>query len=181
MPRRLAVMGWIVGAGAVHVGLPVALARRTRRAAVTAPAAIRQAGLGCVGLGAAGLAWSLAQHFKAAPAGGYEVVARAPEYLLRSGPYRFSRNPMYVAELGMWAGWTLLFANPVLGGATALWALAMRYAVTLEEAALAARFGDAWQQYAAQTPRWIGRATVEALVDARTTLAQRQRASSQAG
>jgi protein-S-isoprenylcysteine O-methyltransferase Ste14 len=181
MPRRLAVMGWIVGADAVHVGLPVALARRTRRAAVTAPAAIRQAGLGCVGLGAAGLAWSLAQHFKAAPAGGYEVVARAPEYLLRSGPYRFSRNPMYVAELGMWAGWTLLFANPVLGGATALWALAMRYAVTLEEAALAARFGDAWQQYAAQTPRWIGRATVEALVDARTTLAQRQRASSQAG
>jgi protein-S-isoprenylcysteine O-methyltransferase Ste14 len=165
MSRRLAVVVWIVGAGAVHVGLPFAVARRTRRAAVTAPAGVRRAGVGCVGLGAAGLTWSLAQHFKAAPEGGYEVIARAPEYLLRSGPYRFSRNPMYVAELGMWTGWTLLFANPILGGATALWAFAMRHSVTLEEQALAARFGDAWRDYTAQTPRWLGRAAaIKALI-----------------
>lgn len=168
--RRLAATTWTVGATAVHVWLPWVVARRTRRAAVTAPAAIRLAGLGCVGLGAAGLTWSLAQHFKAAPEGGYEVIARAPEYLVRSGPYRFSRNPMYLAELGMWAGWTVLFANPILGGATVLWAFAMRHAVTLEEAALAARFGDAWREYAAHTPRWIGRAAaIEAPVDAQAS------------
>jgi protein-S-isoprenylcysteine O-methyltransferase Ste14 len=80
----------------------------------------------------------------------------APEYLLRSGPYRFTRNPMYVFKLVIWTGWSLLFSDPVLAGLAGLLALGLNRAARLEESALAARFGDAWQEYASRTPRWIG-------------------------
>jgi protein-S-isoprenylcysteine O-methyltransferase Ste14 len=153
MSRRMAVAVWIAGVAAAHAALPVAIAGRTRHATTPAPAAARLAGLGCLAAGTAGLVWSLAQHFKAAKSG-YEFTL-TPEYLLRSGPYRFSRNPMCVSELTMWAGWTLLFADPVLAGAAGLLALAMRHSISLEEAALGARFGDTWREYAAQTSRWI--------------------------
>lgn len=34
-----------------------------------------------------------------------------PTYLLRNGPYAFTRNPMYVAELALWFGWALLYGS----------------------------------------------------------------------
>jgi protein-S-isoprenylcysteine O-methyltransferase Ste14 len=158
MSRPAAVTFWVVGVGTFHVAFPLAVAKRTRHLARPALPAAWLAGLGSLVVGTAGLTWSLAQHFKAARDGGFEISV-APEYLLQSGPYRYSRNPMYIAELGMWTGWTLLFNNPVLAGATVLLALAMRHSVTLEEAALAARFTDTWHEYAAETPRWIGKAS----------------------
>jgi protein-S-isoprenylcysteine O-methyltransferase Ste14 len=107
-------------------------------------------------IGSAGFAWSLAQHVEAAPPGGYEVGTLAPEYLLRAGPYRFCRNPMYLSELAIWTGWALLFADPLLAGLTGVLAVVFDRAATIEEASLAARFGDSWHEYAARTPRWIG-------------------------
>ena len=88
------------------------------------------------------------------PEGGYKM-ALTPDYLLQSGSYRMSRNPMYVAELAMWTGWALLLENPVVAAATALLAVGLRHAVTVEEAAIAARFGDDWNEYATRTPRWL--------------------------
>ncbi len=156
--RRTAVAVWLVGVGAAHIGLPVAVAATTRRAALKAPAAVRLAGLTLLVSGFAGLTWSLAQHFRAAPEGGYKM-ALTPDYLLESGPYRFSRNPMYVAEVAIWAGWSVVFANSVLMGATTLFGLGLRRAARVEEEAMAARFGDAWIEYAARTPRWLGTPT----------------------
>ena len=34
-----------------------------------------------------------------------------PSFLIMRGPYRFTRNPMYVAELGLWLGWALFFGS----------------------------------------------------------------------
>ena len=37
-----------------------------------------------------------------------------PKLLIVSGPYRLTRNPMYVAELGMWLGWAVFFGSVLL-------------------------------------------------------------------
>jgi protein-S-isoprenylcysteine O-methyltransferase Ste14 len=138
-----------------HGLVPVSVGRRSGRSVARPPSAVTLAAIGCLLAGTTGVAWSLAQHVEAAPEGGYEVITLAPEYLLRTGPYRFSRNPMYASEVMVWVGWTLLFADPVLAGLTGLLALGLDRAARLEETALAARFGDTWREYTARTPRWI--------------------------
>ena len=37
-----------------------------------------------------------------------------PGYLLRQGPYRLIRNPMYAGEAIVWAGWGLVYASPAV-------------------------------------------------------------------
>ena len=81
---------------------------------------------------------------------------RGADALITSGPFRFTRNPIYlgntVAMLGLSVyldnGW---FALLGFGAAIAIDRLAIRR----EEAHLAARFGEAWLAYAAHTPRWL--------------------------
>jgi protein-S-isoprenylcysteine O-methyltransferase Ste14 len=146
---------WSVGIAVVHVGIPIGLARATRPATFQPRPVVRLIGLSSLLGGLAGLIWALAQHFKAVPEGGYKM-ALTPDYLLQSGPYQYSRNPMYVAELAMWAGWSLLLASPTVAGATVLLGFGLGRAVRLEEEALAARFGETWEAYAAGTPRWLG-------------------------
>jgi protein-S-isoprenylcysteine O-methyltransferase Ste14 len=155
VPRRAAVAIWTTGIVAVHGVLPIAIARRRRTVASRNPAG-RFVGVGCLLAGTSGLAWSLAQHFEAAPDGGYELFTFAPEYLLRNGPYQFSRNPMYVSEILVWSGWSLLFADPILAALSCGLLFGLNRAARLEEAALEARFGQTWRQYAARTPRWVG-------------------------
>jgi protein-S-isoprenylcysteine O-methyltransferase Ste14 len=157
MTRRAAVGVWTVGIAIVHIALPVLLAWTTRRHALQAATPVRVVGLASLVGGLAGMIWSLSQHFEAVPEGRYKM-ALTPNYLLQSGPYRYSRNPMYVGELAMWGGWSLLLASPTVAGATVLLALGMSRAVASEEAALATHFGKTWEAYAAQTPRWLGRA-----------------------
>jgi protein-S-isoprenylcysteine O-methyltransferase Ste14 len=156
LPWQAIALVWSAGVLGAHALLPVALARRSPRTGERPRGAARLAGVGCLVAGSLGLVWSLAQHFEAAPEHGLKVMTLAPAYLLRAGPYRFSRNPMYVSEVVVWAGWTLLFADPLLATLTGLFALTLKRAARLEEAALAARFGEDWREYAARTPRWIG-------------------------
>ncbi|WP_181706782.1 methyltransferase family protein [Chthonobacter rhizosphaerae] len=82
---------------------------------------------------------------------------RAADRLVTSGPFHFSRNPIYVGNAALIAGcgiavgsvWLLALA-PVAAYAT------HRLAVLREERHLAARFGEAWAAYARSTPRWLG-------------------------
>ena len=111
MSRRTAVGVWIIGIGLAHMVLPLGVGWATRRSAFKDYPAIRLVGLASLSGGFGGLAWSLAQHYQAVPDGGYKM-ALTPDYLLQSGPYRLSRNPMYVAELAMWTGWALLLETP---------------------------------------------------------------------
>ena len=83
------------------------------------------------------------------------AVSLVPEQLLASGPYRFSRNPMYLGEAAMWLGWSLYYGSPVVSAATAALAAGMGYAVGREEKTLEERFGRQWVDYAARVPRWV--------------------------
>jgi protein-S-isoprenylcysteine O-methyltransferase Ste14 len=84
-----------------------------------------------VGAGAALLVRAMTGHYRAAPHGW--DMRLAPAYLLKGGPHRFSRNPMYVGEAAIWAGWAMLFGSvPVAGGLVMLTAI-QAGAVRLEE------------------------------------------------
>ena len=144
------VFAWL----GLFVAIPLAIGRRGRKLGWRRerPSLVNRAGVVPLGLGAAGLGWCLASHY--AP-GETAPVSLVPESLIAKGPYRFSRNPMYVCEQTVLLGWTIYFGSPgLLAGMAALGA-AMRYAVGREERTLEDRFGDAWRQYASRVPRWI--------------------------
>lgn len=116
------------------------------------PSVLNRAGIVPFGLGAAGLGWCLAVHY----APGEKVpVSLVPESLIAKGPYRVSRNPMYVCEQAVLLGWTIYFGSPALVAAMSALGAGMRYAVGREERTLAGRFGDSWREYASKVPRWI--------------------------
>ena len=76
--------------------------------------------------------------------------------LVVRGPFRFTRNPMYlglvILTLGIafWVGWLPMFVAPLLVFATANWAH-----IPFEEAKMRRQFGPAFDQYMRQVRRWI--------------------------
>ena len=83
---------------------------------------------------------------------------RAATALVTSGPFAFSRNPIYLGNTLMMVGAGLAFGNPwriATGLAAAL--LVERLAIRREEQHLDARFGPAWRDYSARVGRWVGR------------------------
>lgn len=82
-----------------------------------------------------------------------------PRALVARGPYRHVRNPMYVATAAVIAGEGLLIARPILLVAAAVYLLALGLLVRrVEEPRLAARFGEAWDEYRRHVPGWLPRA-----------------------
>jgi protein-S-isoprenylcysteine O-methyltransferase Ste14 len=81
-----------------------------------------------------------------------------PSFLMMRGPYRFTRNPMYIAELGLWLGWALFFGSPgVLIGCLVFWLGANLIILPREERGLEAALGHAYLQYKNRVPRWLGK------------------------
>ncbi len=82
---------------------------------------------------------------------------RGATTLVKNGPYRYSRNPIYVAHTLWLAGGGLVFGIGWLILAALAAAMAThQLAVLREERHLAAKFGNDWAQYAARVPRWLG-------------------------
>jgi protein-S-isoprenylcysteine O-methyltransferase Ste14 len=76
--------------------------------------------------------------------------------LVEAGPFRFSRNPVYLGFLVAMLGFALRWGE--LWGWIALLAghlLLDRLVVAKEEAYLAGRFGDAYAAYRARVRRWL--------------------------
>jgi len=76
--------------------------------------------------------------------------------LCTDGPFRFSRNPIYVGDWFILAGVSLLLHTlwPLLF-APLIWAM-LRYGVIRhEEAHLEAKFGAAYRHYKGRVRRWI--------------------------
>ena len=76
--------------------------------------------------------------------------------LVTGGPYRFSRNPMYVGLALFLTAWAVWLGDPLnlllIGG---FLAAVTAWQIKPEERALAARFPEAFPTYAARTRRWI--------------------------
>jgi protein-S-isoprenylcysteine O-methyltransferase Ste14 len=81
-----------------------------------------------------------------------------PVHLVMSGPYRFSRNPMYVAMTMLILGWAWAFESATIAWYAVFMILAFHLRILLgEEPRLAREFGGDWLRYRSRVPRWIGR------------------------
>lgn len=81
-----------------------------------------------------------------------------PERLVVGGPFRWVRNPGYVAAIALLVGQALLFASPRLLVYAASIALGFHLFVLLyEEPALRRQFGAEYEAYCRAVPRWIPR------------------------
>lgn len=79
-----------------------------------------------------------------------------PKRLVTSGPYRFTRNPMYVSTLTILLGWCALWDSPGLHIHTVVTLLVVVARVCyLEEVWVQRHFGTEWERYRARTPRWL--------------------------
>lgn len=87
------------------------------------------------------------------------VDPRAPanaSALVSGGVYGFTRNPMYLGFVLMLAGWVAFLASPALIALVAAYAFYLdKVQIPPEEAALKARFGAAFDDYAARVRRWV--------------------------
>lgn len=79
-----------------------------------------------------------------------------PSTFIATGPYRFSRNPMYLGLVIAYVGGILLYGSlwPLLALAAPVAALS-RTVVPYEEARMRLRFGDSYDAYCASVRRWI--------------------------
>ena len=82
----------------------------------------------------------------------------APRRVVAVGPYRWVRNPMYLAALLVVLGETWLFLSlPLLLYAGALAVLVALFVIGYEEPTLRRRFGESYLQYQRTIARWIPR------------------------
>jgi protein-S-isoprenylcysteine O-methyltransferase Ste14 len=76
--------------------------------------------------------------------------------LVDTGPFAYVRNPLYVGNILLWAGFALAaripWAPPLL---VLLLALEYHAIVRWEERLLASRIGPAYEGYLSRVPRWI--------------------------
>ena len=81
---------------------------------------------------------------------------RAAKHLVRSGPFRFSRNPIYLGNVMIVTGVGFALGSRwFVIGAVVMFFLLQELAIKREEQHLKARFGADWDTYAAKTRRWI--------------------------
>jgi protein-S-isoprenylcysteine O-methyltransferase Ste14 len=79
-----------------------------------------------------------------------------PQHLVVSGPYRISRNPMYVAVTLILIGWAGAFQTRAHWYYALVVVAAFHARVVLAEEPWAARtFGVEWQRYKERVPRWL--------------------------
>lgn len=76
--------------------------------------------------------------------------------LISSGPFALIRNPLYVGNILLWAGFAIV-AQLVWLAPVAIVLLALEYhaIVRWEEGLLAQRIGQPYEQYVARVPRWL--------------------------
>ena len=95
--------------------------------------------------------------FKAQHQGGTPVDPHQPtNALVQTGPYRFTRNPIYLSFLLIVAGLAVLFnafwTLPLVPGMAAILDRGM---VVREEVHLEEKFSREYKEYKKQVPRWL--------------------------
>lgn len=111
--------------------------------------------LGCA-LMAAGIAIGVAGIVSFRRAGTNVVPLNPTLKIVRSGPYRFTRNPMYLGMIVGLAGLGLAASNTwALILTPALWATYHWGVVLPEEAYLERKFGEDYRALLTETRRWL--------------------------
>lgn len=85
---------------------------------------------------------------------------------IMSGVYAFSRHPMYVSGILLYAGVGLAATSWIFLLCAAVDTVAWHLAIPEEERNMSEKYGAAYEDYLRRTPRWIGLPRARKLVDA---------------
>jgi len=144
-----AVAAFLLLPGVIAFALPLALAPRA-----PATGMIHWAGPMLVATGTTLLLWCVRAFYVAGK--GTLAPWAPPRELVTAGPYRRSRNPMYLAVATILIGWSLWFMSSILMWYTILVIVAFHLRVIRgEEPWLARQHGDEWRRYSESVPRWF--------------------------
>lgn len=144
-----AIAAFIALPGVVAFAVPIVVGTSAHRP-------VRHAALAAVviGLGTLLLLWCVREFYVAGR--GTLAPWAPPERLVTSGPYRRSRNPMYVGVVTILIGWWLLWDSRELLIYALVVLCAFQVRVLVAEEPWAARhFGADWEAYRARVPRWL--------------------------
>jgi protein-S-isoprenylcysteine O-methyltransferase Ste14 len=84
------------------------------------------------------------------------IATFAQGTLITSGPYRYSRNPLYLGgNVFIFFGAGLLFGSPVALAITAIHLPFLDLFIRREERQLEQKFGEEWSRYKRTVRRWI--------------------------
>ena len=110
-------------------------------------------GMVLVGAGLALIFWGIATFLAHRTA---VFPNRPAAHIVRAGPYRFTRNPMYTGMTMAYGGLTLLFNDvwPLLMLPVVL-VLLVRLVISREERYLAAAFPSEYAEYRQKVRRWL--------------------------
>jgi protein-S-isoprenylcysteine O-methyltransferase Ste14 len=142
--------------GTVLVHIPLRLARG-------------EASRGRTGAAAAFLAWAGGAVLLLWPVWNFSVQGRGspspadpPKKLVVEGPYRYVRNPMYLAAALVLLGhWLRSGSRSVLIYGLAVVTAFHLFVVHYEEPNLERRFGEAYRKYRASVPRWLPKLRIQ--------------------
>lgn len=112
-------------------------------------------GLVVIAVAVLGDAWSLYLFFRSKTTVNPLNPGNASQ-LVTTGPYRISRNPMYLGLLLMLAGWALYLGSiaPLLALPLFVWILTKQQ-IEPEEIILAGKFGKQYEDYQRNVRRWL--------------------------
>jgi protein-S-isoprenylcysteine O-methyltransferase Ste14 len=99
--------------------------------------------------------YRLVGHFRTARGGGGPGIDNPPTRIVTEGPYRLTRNPMYLAHLIFMLGLAVTLRSWVALAILVLRAIWFHRRVVADEARLTARFGAEYTDYQARVKRWI--------------------------
>jgi protein-S-isoprenylcysteine O-methyltransferase Ste14 len=147
------IVAFLVLPGTVGVLFPLLLIQPTRRVREFAAG-----GWPVVAIAVALLLWCVREFYSAG--GGTLAPWSPPKHLVATGPYQFSRNPMYVAVSMLVCGWAVGFRSAALAvyAAAVMIAFQLRFQLRVvfgEEPSLAHRFGPEWARYTSRVRRWL--------------------------
>ena len=146
----------VVVPGLGGVWLPWWLLTHGTRGAMSTPTPAAWAALPVIAAGAALYFWCVWNF--ATVGGGTPGPWDAPRRVVARGPYRWVRNPIYLAALLVVLGEAWLFTSLRLLAYAGVMAACFHLFVTgYEERTLARRFGPAYLEYRRAVPRWIPR------------------------
>lgn len=148
-----AILFTITIPGTVVIGVPYWILRRMDQSAAPRPSLLAALAV-LVGLASAGAVlhsiWGFAAHGK-----GTLAPIAAPKVLVIRGLYRYTRNPMYLAVVGILLAEGIVFRSyGVLAYAGVCFALFHLFVVYYEEPRLRTLFGSAYDRYCQAVPRW---------------------------
>lgn len=117
------------------------------------PVLVQALGVAGVAGGIGLMIWALAT-FRAAATS--VVPHQTPTRIITTGPFRHSRNPIYLGDalllagaIVWWGAWAALWLIPLF-----VWVIQRRF-IALEEARMKHSFGAEFDDYAEKTRRWL--------------------------